>query len=199
MFIRCPSRWSILAALALTGGSLRAQETPGPPATPPPGKPKYAAVENELAMYSPFESPWAEIRVNHAFESHLFNLLRAETRVWTLQDQLAGQDNPAHETAEEISRILHAQVLSEAAEALPLLQKTPNKAFASLLVHQLEAYPYEWKEEGSEELLPGLHKMVDPPAGKPTPQEGGHRRRRRNNGGNSPTPTPAASAAPTNR
>ena len=148
-------------------------------------------------MYSPFESPWAEIKVNHAFESHLFNLLRAETRVWTLQDQLAGQDTPARETAEEISHILHAQVLSEATEALPLLQKTPNKAFAALLVHQLEAYPYEWKEEGSEELLPSLHKLIDPPAGKPVPEEGGgHRRRRRNN---TQTPAPAASAAPTNR
>ncbi len=120
-------------------------------------------------MYSPFESPWADIKADHAFESRLFNLLRAEVRLWTLQDTLNAQGNPARDDATEAARIVHEQVLAAAADALPILQKTPNKAFAQLLVHQLEAYPYEWQEEGSEQLLPGLHKLVDPPEGKPAP------------------------------
>ena len=129
-------------------------------------------------MYSPLESPWADGRANHAAELRLFNLLRAEVRLWTLQDGLTAQNNPAQTDAGEITRIVHEQVLTGAADVLPLLHKTPNKAFALLLVHQLEAYPYEWQEEGSERLLPNLHKLVDPPAdGAPTP-----RQRHRHNG-----------------
>lgn len=170
------SHHGLLAAAVLAAGDLCAQT----PDALPPARPKYAALENELAMHSPFESPWADLRTNHAVETHLFNLLRAEVRVWTLQTQLAAQpDNPARENAEEIAHILHAQVLSLAAEALPLLQKTPNRPFATLLVHQLEAYPSEWKEEGAEELLPNLHKLVDPPSGKPAPEERAHRKRKR--------------------
>ena len=161
---------AVAAAVVLTAaGSAHAQETLPATPTPTPGpfaKPRYAALENELALYSPAESPWAEIKANHAVEARLFGLMRAEVRLWDLQSQLAAQpDNPAHESAIEISRIVHEQILAEAAEALPLLQKTPNKAFARLLVHQLEAYPYEWQEEGSEELLPGLRKLVDPAQG----------------------------------
>ncbi len=165
----------ILAALA--AGALHAQT---PDAPPPSDKPKYAALESEQAMYSPLESSWADLKTNHTLETHLFNLLRAEVRLWTLQNQLAAQpDSPARENADEIARIIHAQILGEAAEALPLLQRNANRPFALLLVHQLEAYPYEWREEGSEELLPNLHKLADPPAGKPTPDPGEHRRRRR--------------------
>ena len=100
--------------------------------------------------------------------------MRAEVRLWDLQDALAAQEGPARDDATEIGRIVHEQILAEAAEALPLLQKTPNPAFARLLVHQLETYPYEWKEEGAEGLLPGLHKLVDPPAVNPPPAR--HRR-----------------------
>ena len=160
--------------------------TPAADATPGPfaPKPRYAALENELALYSPFESPWAEIKANRTAEMHLFGLMRAEVRLWGLQAQLAAPEgNPARESADEISRIVHEQILAAAAEALPLLQKTPNKAFAQLLVHHLEAYPYEWKEEGSEELLPNLHKLIDPPTGKPAPEENGGRRRRQRGGG----------------
>ena len=107
------------------------------------------------------------------FETHLFNLMRAEVRLWALQGQLAAQDAAARENAEEISRIIHAQILGKAAEALPILQRTPNQPFTLLLVHQLEAYPYEWQEEGSEELLPGLRKLADPATGKPATGEGG--------------------------
>jgi hypothetical protein len=127
-----------------------------------------AAQSNALALYSPFESPWAEIRVNRAVESRLFALMRAEVRLWDLQETLAAQDGPARDEAAEVARIVHEQVLAGAAEALPLLQKTPNKPFAQLLVRQLEACPSEWQQEGSEELLPALHKLVDPPADKPT-------------------------------
>lgn len=148
--------------LLLAAGAVRAQDVPTPSPSPTPGRPKRAALENELAMYSPFDSPWAEIKADHALESHLFNLMRAEVRLWALQDDLAAQNNPAQADAAEITRIVHEQVLAEAADALPFLQKTPNKAFALLLAHQLEAYPYEWQEEGSEGLLPSLHKLVDP-------------------------------------
>ena len=118
--------------------------------------------------------------------------MRAEVRLWDLQSQLAAQEgNPAHDSAVEISRIVHEQILAEAAEALPILQKTPNLPFARLLVHQLEAYPYEWPQEGSEELLPGLHKLVDPPAGKPS-AVGNVRRRHRRAGVPNPSATPAA-------
>ena len=185
-------RSGLVLVVVLATGMSRAQDapeasptasaTPEAPAaspSPTPGRSKRATLENELAMYSPFESPWAEIKANHALESHLFNLMRAEVRLWGLQDQLAAQNSPSHDDASEVSRIVHEQILNEAAEALPILQKTPNKAFAQLLVHQLEAYPYEWQEEGSEGLLPSLHKLVDPPADKPTPAEGGRRHRRR--------------------
>ena len=162
------------------------ESAPVPSAAPTtPNHPKYAALQNELALYSPLDSPWAELKPNHAFESHLFNLLRAEARLWALQDGLAGQgDGSAGEEAAEISRIIHAQVLSKAAEALPLLQKTPNRPFAALLVHQLEAYPYEWKEDGPEELLPNLHRLIDPSSGKSAPVEGVRRKRKRGNDDN---------------
>ena len=164
---------------------------PTPTAT---GKGRFAALANALALYSPFESPWADLRANHTFESHLFSLLRAEVRLWDLQDALATQEGPARDDATEIGRIVHGQILAEAAEALPLLQKTPNPAFARLLVHQLEAYPYEWQEEGSEGLLPDLHKLTDSPAGKPAGQ-GNVRRRRRRPGVPAPGNAPAASPA----
>ena len=175
-------KFLLLSILWLTAGASWAQEAPSPAPSPSPGRSKRAALENELAMYSPFESPWAEIKADHALESRLFGLLRAEVRLWTLQDTLAAQNNPAHEDAGEVARIVHEQVLHEAADALPMLQKTPNKAFALLLVHQLEAYPYEWQEEGSEELLPNLHKLVDPPPGASPAPEGSGRRRRHGNG-----------------
>ncbi len=129
-------------------------------------------------MYSPFDSPWADSKANHATELRLFNLMRAEVRLWTLQDGLAAQSNSAQADAGEIARIVHEQVLAGAADVLPILQKTPNKTFALLLVHQLEAYPYEWQEEGSEQLLPSLHKLVDPPS-RTNPAPEGVRRKRR--------------------
>ncbi len=188
-FRRLAAAVAAAAVVALAAGEMRAQETLAPAPTPTPtagpfAKPRYAALENELALYSPFESPWAEIKVNHAFETHLFGLMRAEVRLWDLQSQLAAPEgNPARESAAEISRIVHEQILAEVVEALPMLQKTPNKAFAQLLVHQLEAYPYEWREEGSEELLPSLRKLADPTSGKlDSPGNGGGRRRRRGNG-----------------
>ena len=156
----------LVAAAAFIGGA-RGQELAASPS--PTGRGRFAALSNELALYSPLESPWADLRVNHAFESHLFSLMRAEVRLWDLQDALAAQEGPVHDDATEIGRIVHEQVLAGAAEALPLLQKTPNPAFARLLVHQLEAYPYEWKEDGSEGLLPNLHKLADPPSGNPPP------------------------------
>ncbi len=170
----------ILPLLALFATSTLSAQTPdATPAETPPPKPKYAVLENELALYSPLDSPWADLKANHAFEAHLFNLLRAEVRLWTLQDELAAQSGPASEQAAEISRIVHGQILDEATEALPLLQRTPNRPLATLLVHQLEAYPFEWKEEGSEDVLPNLHKLIDPPAGKPATESGARRRRPR--------------------
>ena len=188
----------VAAVVALTAATARGQDEPAasPSSAAAPVRGRRAALANELALYSPFESPWAEVRGNHAFESRLFSLLRAEARLWDLQDALAAQDGPAREEAADIARILHAQVLAETAEALPLLQKTPNKAFALLLVHQLEAYPSEWKEEGSEELLPSLHKLIDPPAGKPAAENNGRRRRKRATvpaTGDAPAASPSAS------
>ena len=186
----------ILAVLA--AGALRAQTPDATPAgTPPSAKPSRVELETELAMYSPLESPWSDLKANHASETHLFNLMRAEVRLWALPGQLAAQDAAARENAEEISRIIHAQILGGVAEALPLLQKTPNRPFALLLVHQLEAYPYEWREEGSDELLPDLRKMIDPPTGSPTPRPVVRRRRRRSsNGDDSERFVPTAPAVP---
>ncbi len=188
----------ILAVLA--AGALRAQTPDATPAgtPPPPAKPSRAELETELAMYSPLESPWSDLKANHASETHLFNLMRAEVRLWALPGQLTAQDGAARENVEEISRIIHAQILGGAAEALPLLQKTPNKPFALLLVHQLEAYPYEWQEEGSDELLPDLRKLIDPPAGSPAPRPVVRRRRRRSssNGDDGERFVPTAPAVP---
>ena len=184
------------AALAAAAPAPAQEPAPAADAAPPRavGTGRHAALSNALALYSPFESPWADLRVNHAFESHLFSLMRAEVRLWDLQDALAAQDGPAREEATEIGRIVHEQILVQAAEALPLLQKTPNKPFALLLVRQLEAYPYEWKEEGAETLLPGLHKLTDPPSGNP-PAENGRRRRRPRAANPPPGETPAATPA----
>ena len=158
----------LLLALTLAAGALHAQTPAAAPAGSPPGKPKAAALADELAMYSPFESPWAENKVNHTLEGHLFNLMRVEVRMWALQEQ-AAKGSPTRADLDELSRIIHAQILSEAAEALAILQKTPNRPLASLLTHQLEAYPYEWQEEGSADLLPSLRKLTEQPAAKPTP------------------------------
>ena len=89
----------VLFAGMLAATGLRAQT---PDASPTPSiQPKYAALQNELALYSPLESPWADLKINHAVESHLFNLMRAEARLWALQDRLAAQGGPTGEEAAE--------------------------------------------------------------------------------------------------
>ncbi len=187
----------VAIAAAFAVAAVRGQE-PTPPPTPARaiGTGRFAALSNELALYSPFESPWADIRVNHALESRLFGLMRAEVRLWDLQDALAAQNSSTREDATEIARIVHEQVLAGIAEALPLLQKTPNKPFAQLLVHQLEAYPYEWKEEGSDALLPGLRKLTAPNAGKPAEGSGRRHRRRTSAPTTNGTPTASPTASP---
>ena len=187
---------SLVAAAALAAPAARGQEPAASPARRAIGTGRFAALANELALYSPFESPWADIRVNHTSEAHLFGLMRAEVRLWDLQDTLTAQNSPAREDAAEVARIVHEQILAEAAGALPLLQKTPNKAFAQLLVHQLEAYPYEWKEEGSAELLPNLRKLTAPNAGKPPTAAANNGRRRRRPAVPAPAATPDIPVAP---
>ena len=130
-------------------------------------------MEFELDRYSPFESPWKDNKNNSAFERHLFSLMRIEGRLRGLQDYLRTQGRGLGEKAEiaadaadaadaagDATQIIHSEILDATDKALTMLRGSPNRPLIQLLIHHLETCPYDWSQEGSEDLLPNLRKLV---------------------------------------
>jgi hypothetical protein len=55
--------------------------------------------------------------------------------------------------------LLHEEVLATASIAVSRLRARPNPRLVKLLIAHLEAYPYDWSQEGYEDLLPNLKKL----------------------------------------
>jgi len=131
---------------------------------------KFEPQEIELDRYSPSESPWKDNKNNSAFERHLVSLMRIEVRLWGLQEYLRTQGRGLGEKAEiaadaadaagDATQIIHSEILDAADKALTMLRRSPNRPLTQLLIHHLETYPYDWSQEGSEDLLPNLRKLV---------------------------------------
>ena len=128
---------------------------------------KFEPQEIELDRYSPSESPWKDNKNNSAFERHFVSLMRIEVRLWGLQEYLRTQGRGLGEKAEiaadaagDATQIIHSEILDAADKALTMLRRSPNRPLTQLLIHHLETYPYDWSQEGSEDLLPNLRKLV---------------------------------------
>ena len=50
--------------------------------------------------------------------------------------------------------------LSAPSKAVPILKKHPNEPLVKLLITNLETFPNDWVEEGWEDLLPNLKKLL---------------------------------------
>lgn len=131
---------------------------------------KFEQLEMELEAYSPAESPWGSDKIKSGAEWHLLELMRVEVRLWGLKDHLAAKGDDAHYAADQASQTIHSEVLNAADTALRLMRNKANQPFAKLLVHHLEAYPYDWSEEGWENLLPNLRKLILVPRATPHPK-----------------------------
>ena len=94
-------------------------------------------------------------------ETTLLHLMNAEVGSWQLCDSLKQRnDEENHSTASGIESILHEEFLSTASRALPVLKKHPNEPLLKLLITHLETYPYDWAQEGYEDLLPDFRKLA---------------------------------------
>ena len=121
---------------------------------------QYKQLEQQMDDYSPVHSTWSGT-VNMDREQTLVRLMQAEVYSWQLQNNLEKRnDEEDWSIASAISSILHEQVLIAASNAIPVLRKHPNQRLAKLLMTHLEAYPYIWTEEGYEDLLPNLRKLL---------------------------------------
>jgi uncharacterized protein YbdZ (MbtH family) len=94
-------------------------------------------------------------------ETTLLHLMEAEVGSWQLCDNLKQlKDEENYATATGIERILHEEFLSTASKAVPILKKHPNEPLVKLLITHLETHPNDWVEEGWEDLLPNLKKLL---------------------------------------
>ena len=94
-------------------------------------------------------------------ETTLLHLMEAEVGSWQLCYNLQQRnDEENHATASGIERILHEEFLSTASKAVPILKKHPNEPLVKLLITNLETFPNDWVEEGWEDLLPNLKKLL---------------------------------------
>ena len=96
--------------------------------------------------------------------------MRIEVRLWGLQEYLRTQGQGLGEKAEiaadaadaagDATQIIHSEILDATDKALTMLRGSPNRPLIQLLIHHLETCPYDWSQEGSEDLLPNLRKLV---------------------------------------
>ena len=94
-------------------------------------------------------------------EATLLHLMGAEVYSWQLRDNLKQRNDEANYTiASSIGTILHEEFLSTAPDAVSALRKHPNERLLKLLIAHLETYPNDWAQEGSEDLLPDLKKLL---------------------------------------
>lgn len=61
--------------------------------------------------------------------------------------------------ASSVGTLLHEEILETASIAVSRLRARPNPRLLKLLIAHLEAYPYDWSQEGYEDLLPNLKKL----------------------------------------
>jgi len=122
----------------------------------------YKQLEQQIDDYWDVHSTWGGT-VNMDREQTLVRLMRAEVYSWQLQNNLKKRnDEEDYSIASAIGSRLHEQVLIATSNAIPVLRKHPNQRLAKLLITHLEAYPYSWTEEGYEDLLPNLTKLLHP-------------------------------------
>ena len=121
---------------------------------------QFKQLEQQINDYWDVHSTWGGT-VNMDREQTLVRLMRAEVYSWQLQNNLKKRnDEEDYSIASAIGSRLHEQVLIAASNAIPVLRKHPNQRLAKLLITHLEAYPYSWTEEGYEDLLPNLTKLL---------------------------------------
>ena len=121
---------------------------------------QYKQLEQQIDDYWHVDSTWGGT-VNMEREQTLVRLMRAEVYTWQLQNNLKKlNDEEDYSIASAIGASLHEQVLVSASNAIPVLRKHPNQRLAQLLIAHLKAYPYSWTEEGYEDLLPNLTKLL---------------------------------------
>ena len=121
---------------------------------------QYKQLEQQINDYWHVDSTWGGT-VNMEREQTLVNLMGAEVLSWQLQNNLKKRnDEEDYSIASSIGARLHAEILSAASNSIPILKKHPNQRLVKLLVTHLETYPYSWTEEGYEDLLPNLRKLL---------------------------------------
>jgi len=123
---------------------------------------QYKQLEQQINDYWHVDSTWGGT-VNMEREQTLVNLMGAEVLSWQLQNNLKKRnDEEDYSIASSIGARLHAEILSAASNSIPILKKHPNQRLVKILITHLETYPYSWTEEGYEDLLPNLRKLLHP-------------------------------------
>jgi hypothetical protein len=121
---------------------------------------QYKQLEQQINDYWHVDSTWVGT-VNMDREQTLVHLMGAEVLTWQLQNNLKKRnDEEDYTIASSIGSRLHEEVLSAASDAIPVLRKHPNQRLVQLLITHLETYPHDWAQEGSEDLLPNLKKLL---------------------------------------
>lgn len=132
------------------------------------GSAKYKQLEQQIDHYN-VDSPWSVRCTEKApatcnlveLETTLLHLMGAEVRSWQLCDSLRQRnDEENRATASSMETILHEEVLSAASRARSALKKHANEPLLKVLITHLETYPYDWAQEGYEDLLPDLRKLA---------------------------------------
>jgi hypothetical protein len=131
---------------------------------------QYKQLQQKIDDYYNVDSPWsvrcrdkarAAACADVELEATLLHLMGAEVRSWQLCANLKQRnDEENYSTASSIETILHEEVLSVASNAVSALRKHPNERLLKLLVTHLETYPNDWVQEGYEDLLPNLKKLL---------------------------------------
>ena len=121
---------------------------------------QYKQLEQQINDYWHVDSTWVGT-INMGREQTLVRLMEAEVLSWQLENNLKKRnDEEDYSTASSIGARLHEEVLSAASDAIPVLRKHPNQRLVKLLITHLETYPYSWSQEGYEDLLPNLTKLL---------------------------------------
>ena len=121
---------------------------------------QYKQLEQQIHDYWHVDSTWVGT-VNMDREQTLVHLMEAELLTWQLEKSLKNRnDEEDYSIASSIGSRLHEEVLSAASNAVPVLKKHPNQRLLKLLITHLETYPHSWTEEGYEDLLPNLTKLL---------------------------------------
>lgn len=121
---------------------------------------QYKQLEQQINDYWHVDSTWGGT-VNMDREQTLVKLMGAEVLSWQLQNNLKKRnDEEDYSIASSIGARLHAEILSAASNSIPILKKHPNQRLVKILITHLETYPYSWTEEGYEDLLPNLRKLL---------------------------------------